>query len=283
MEILEVVLFVAGLGLYALYHVWDMLKTRRKYLQGMAVQDRAEAMFKTMFPELQPHFHPERVDEYVFARLDRLKQEPRPGAFGGSRRLLDAKTVWKNPPGFPAAESATLETTEKGERTVLLDSAQKPLAEFLFEARPEGGGVIRLGKGKLTATRDAKDRPSVRYWHPDREFKWKWPKDWRFISRMSEDPISSTESGSSFSSSSSSSSAAPAAAAAAGLAGLGGTFDGGGASQGWDDRGGSAGGESSTASDAFAGAGVSGSSDTGSGSDSGSGSGDSSSSSDTSY
>jgi hypothetical protein len=277
MEDLGFGLFVAAAVLYGLYRVWDLLKDRRKYLDGRAEEDRAEAMFRAMFPELQPHFHPERVDEYVFARLDRLKQEPKPGTFAGSHRLLDAKTVWKNPPGFPDAESATLETTEKGERTVLLDSAQKPLAEFLFQARPEGGGVVRLGKGKLTATRDAKDRPSVRYWHPDREFKWKWPKDWKFTSRMSEEPISSTESGSSFSSSSSSSPAAPAAAAAAGLAGLGGTFDGGGASQGWDDRGGSAGGESSTASDAFAGADASGSSG------SGPGSGDSSTSSDTSY
>lgn len=224
--------------LFVLRPIWTLWTSRRDHhrLQAQAESDsdKAEAMFKATFPELQPHFHPARVDEYVYARLARSPSEDR--------------TRWQKPPGFPAAESATLEPTPKGERTILLDAARNVIAEFLFERRPEGGGVIRMGKGKLTAVRatnTTKGRPSVRYWHPDREFKWKGPADWQFISRMAEEPISSSDRDSSFTSDSSSSSART-AATAAGLAGLGGTFDGGGASGAWDDRGGAAPGSSSS-------------------------------------
>jgi len=230
-----VVFAVILVFIFVVRPIWSLWRDRSTHLKAEADKDRAEAMFKTMFPELQPHFHPERVDEYVFARLE---QPPPKGTF-----------VWNDPAGFPAAASATLAPDPKGERTILKDAARNVIAEFLFESRPDGGGVIRLGKGKLTATRDHRGRPSVRYWHPDREFKWKPPKDWSFTSRMAEEPISTTEHGSSFSSDSSSSSART-AATAAGLAGLGGTFDGGGASGAWDDRGASADAASSSSSTA---------------------------------
>jgi uncharacterized membrane protein YgcG len=98
---------------------------------------------------------------------------------------------------------------------------------------------VRVGKGKLTATLNGPE-PRVRYWHPDREFKWT-PRNWKFTTRIADREVESSDSGTSFSSDSSSSSStssiATGAAAAAGIAAAGGAFDGGGASQAWDGSG----------------------------------------------
>ena len=185
-------------------------------------KERNEALFRTMFPDLQPHFHPEKLLEFVKAR-----RAQRPGAAG---------RVWKNPPGFAAADAADIKFDNGRERVRLLDAAGAMLAQFFFEEHAEGG-VLRMGKGKFTVnTREAV--PRVRYWHPDREFKWSRSKGWTFTTRMADDSFSSSSGSSDSSSSSSSSSSTTAAVAgaagAAAVMGAGGAFDGGGASQGWD-------------------------------------------------
>jgi hypothetical protein len=209
---------------------------------------KSEALFQSMFPELQPHFHPARLVEYVKARRAR---RPPANAY-----------QWKDPPGFAAA-AADVEREGGRERVRLIDAAGALLGEFLFEEHAEGG-VLRVGKGKITVnTRDAV--PRVRYWHPDREFKWT-PSGWKFQSRVADRSIDSDDRGTSYSSSSSPSSTATTAAAAAGIVAAGGTFDGGGASGGWDgggtagstDSSGSSGSSGSTDSSDSSGGGSSG-------------------------
>jgi hypothetical protein len=105
-----------------------------------------------------------------------------------------------------------------------------------------------VGEGKFRVTR-APGVKRVRYWHPDREFKWT-PDAWQFVTRLSEQPIDSTDRGVSFSDSSPSSTSsgvATTAAAAAGIAAAGGAFDGGGASSSWDDARSGSDSETSTA------------------------------------
>ena len=191
-------------------------------------QDRAksEAYFVSMFPDLQPHFHPKNVLEFVRARL---AQAP----------ARSGMTV-RSPPGFAAAHQAqvSFDTDKKGrerETWRLLDAAGKELTQFFFQT-DEKDGMVRVGNGKFRVSRMAAVK-RVRYWHPDREFKWT-PDAWKFVTRVSEDPIDSTDRGTSFSDSGSSSSSATrtaaTAAAAAGVVAAGGSFDGGGASAAWD-------------------------------------------------
>lgn len=194
--------------------------------------ERNEALFRSMFPDLQPHFHPEKLVQYVTARRAR-----------GSQKTAHA---WSRPPGF-AADRADIQPDGARERVRLVDGAGATIADFFYEDHAEGG-VLRFGKGKFTVNvRDAV--PRVRYWHPDREFKWSRSKGWTFVTRMAEESFSSSDHSSSDSTPSSSSRAA---AAATGIAAAGGTFDGGGASHAWDS--GSGGGDSSAGGgDAFAG------------------------------
>lgn len=199
-------------------------KADRDFAQN---KERMEAMFRSMFPELQPHFHPRRVYEFVRARH--------------ARKAPSGPTTWKKPPGFPAAEAAEIALDGFRDRVRLVDAAGATLGEFVFEEHAEGG-VIRMGKGKFTATLNDR-QPRVRYWHPDREFKWT-PDTWKFTSRMADREIGSSDSGTTYSDTSTSSSpsispGAAAAAAAGGIIAAGGTFDGGGASAAWDQGAGS--------------------------------------------
>jgi uncharacterized membrane protein YgcG len=204
-----------------LFFVAVVLPIRASYKRWRATQDSAElsakneALFRSMFPELQPYFHPERLVEFVMAR---------------KRRSGSGKQVrWTKPAGFPAAAFADLEAGERDrERVRLLDTAGAPLLEFTFEKHPEGA-VLRYGKGKFTVDVRKPPQPRVRYWHPDREFKWS-RAGWIFKTPVADEPFESSSSSSSFTNSSDSSRPA----AAAGIVGHGGTFDGGGASSGWD-------------------------------------------------
>ena len=195
---------------------------------------RGEALFRSMFPELQPHLHPQKMLDFVVARLAR---GGKPG-------------VWEHPPGF-ADLSARISKADDREQVALLDASGAQQAQFVFEKHAEGG-VLRVGKGKVTVSSRDLNNQRVRYWHPDREFKWKRRGGvWSFTSRMAEREIDSRDSDrTSFSSDSSSSydsSGARTAAAAAGIAAAGGTFDGGGASAAWDGAGSGRGGASPTA------------------------------------
>src|SRR5688572_28050448 len=195
---------------------------------------RMEALFSASFPELQPHFHPARVLEYVRARRARVPS--------------GSPTTWRKPPGFPAADHAEIVLEGMKDNVRLVGPAGAPVAKFVYEEHPEGG-VIRFGKGKFTVNLKGTE-PRVRYWHPEREFKWT-PSSWKIksaladlalASRSSRDDDSWSESSSSSSSSGSGpppSTTVTAAAAGAGIVAAGGTFDGGGASAAWDDAGGS--------------------------------------------
>lgn len=188
--------------------------------KNRAGQARSEALFRSMFPDLQPYYHPLKLIDFVRARRSR---KARAG-------------TWKSPPGF-ATDSAETTLDDGKERVRLLDAAGAVLAEFIFEDHVEGG-VLRLGKGKLTVNLQDANNPRVRYWHPDREFKWKRGQ-WTFQSRMADQGIASGDS-TSFSSDSSSSSGsglARGAAVAGGIAAAGGAFDGGGASAAFDGAG----------------------------------------------
>jgi hypothetical protein len=187
---------------------------------------RGEALFKSMFPDLQPHFHPARLVDFVRGR----QAKPPPGGKGAVSK----------PAGFDAA-SAEVSLDAKGrEQWRFLDAAGVLVTQLAYEDHPEGA-ALRVGRGKFTVNLLDKARPWVRYWHSEREFRWR-DERWTFQSRMAESSIDSSPEGSSFSSdsrSSSSSSAATAAAGAAALVAAGGTFDGGGASASWDgERGG---------------------------------------------
>ncbi len=177
------------------------------------VREKGDALFVSMFPELQPHFHPENLVTYVKARRGRTP--PRSGF------------TWQGVPGF---KGAAVDIRFEGERELckLVDAAGAILANFRYEATPQGG-VLRLAPGKLTVDLAKPEDPAVRYWHPEREFKWTRRGGWRFKTPVAEREIEPRERGTTWSdtpSSSSGDSVAP-------FAGKGGTFDGGGASSGW--------------------------------------------------
>lgn len=182
--------------------------------------EKAEALFVSMFPDLQPHFHPEKLVAYVTARR--------------GRRPPSGRHAWKDAPGFAVA-SVDIRMEKGREECALVDEQGARLAQFRYEEQPEGG-VLRLGAGKFTVTLAKAGDPAVRYWHPEREFKWTRRGGWRFKTPVADRPFESSDSGTSFSSSSSDGTSRTATAAAAGAAvvGMGGTFDGGGASAGWD-------------------------------------------------
>jgi len=182
--------------------------------------EKQEAPFTATFPELQPYFHPRKALDFVAAWRARPMN---PGGF-----------EWTKPPGLGVPRARFLAAGEKGQPVELVDAAGAVVSRFLLLDHDEGG-VIRIGPGKLTANvRDA----AVRYWHPEREFKWSRAKGWRLITQLADRPIDSTDRGTTFSSSSSDSpsvtTTAAAAAATGAVLGAGGAFDGGGASESWD-------------------------------------------------
>lgn len=208
--------------------------THRRFKRGQKTGDaaavgnsqaRSEALFKSMFPDLQPHFHPRNLVAYVTARCQRSKR--------------DSERRWDRPAGFKAAYAEFAKAGQR-ERVRLFDDAKKLVIEFDYETQPTGA-VIRLGKGKFTVDLAKPKAPKVRYWHPDREFKWDGEGRWKFTTPIADRPIesandrtrSSTDSRSSSSSSSTATAAATAAAAAV-LVGAGGAFGGGGSSSSWD-------------------------------------------------
>jgi hypothetical protein len=218
------VLFAILMGyLVVVRPVMGLLRDRKAHLASQDEAEKAEALFRATFPELQPHFHPANVADYVEARVE--------------KGLKPAGGIIDDPPGFPAAVRARVAGTAKGERTVLEDSAGAKLAEFMLEPKEGALGAVRLGAGKFTVRRKLHQAPSVKYWHPDREFEWSPPANWKFTTRLADEPIGSSDRGTTWSDSSSSTSRTAAA-----FAGAGGTFDGGGASAGWDAS--AAGGES---------------------------------------
>lgn len=216
---LLVFLALGGFVLIVVLRAFFSARAQRSREQSAASEKaRNEALFRSMFPELQPHFHPERLVEFVAARI-------KGKANARGKRAWD----WNNPPGFPGLH-ADFAATDKGEHVTLKDPDGKAVGDFLYEAAPDIG-VMRVGKGKLTV--DLRNRPSprVRYWHPEREFKWSL-KEWVFKTPIADEPFSSSRSESNSSSFTSSSDSRSTTAAA--LVGAGGTFDGGGAAGGWD-------------------------------------------------
>ena len=207
------------IGLFAIVVGGVIYGIRKGAARGRASREKQEALFRTSFPELQPYFHPENVLAFAQAWF------ARPYASGSFE--------WERPTGFDAARGRFTKV-EKGLQTEMLDGAGNVLTRFLLQDHNEGA-VLRVGAGKLTV--NLKDL-AVRYWHPQREFKWSKAKGWRVLNALSDRGIDSTDHGTSFSNDSSSSSTAAGAAAVAGaavVAGAGGAFDGGGSSSSWDD------------------------------------------------
>jgi uncharacterized membrane protein YgcG len=214
---------VVFLGFIAVFITAVALAMRAGKKMVAANQAKFEALFASMFPDLQPYYHPKNVLEFVRARR---AQEP---SRGGIRI--------RNPPGFSAdAADVSFQTDSKGrEHEVwhLLDATGQRLSAFMFES-DEKDAMVRVGNGKFRVGRN-EDR--VRYWSPDREFKWTPPGNWKFVTPIAQDPVDTDSGGLGFSDTSSSSSrTATVAAAAAGLVAAGGTFDGGGASASWDGK-----------------------------------------------
>jgi hypothetical protein len=237
-----ILVIVAGfVGLLVLARAIARASARQRARVGREMNERMETLFQTGFPELQPHFHPKNVYEYAKGRQ--------------ARKASSGPLKWRNPPGFSLATYAEIELDGLKDKVRLLDAKEAVLASFVFEEHPEGA-VIRLGKGKFTVGLKGAE-PRVRYWHPEREFKWT-PTMWNIKTGVSDQALQSSSSdhdsssGSDSSSSSSSTSrTATAAAAGAGIVAAGGTFDGGGASAAWDDGGGGSPGSSSDSSPDF--------------------------------
>jgi uncharacterized membrane protein YgcG len=220
-----VLFFVGALAVFALLVGLPMYFARRRR-QGLAEENaRNETLYVSMFPELQPLYHPERLVAFVEARLARRSTSP------AARKAWG----WDNPPGFDGYR-AEFTRTDKGEAARLVDTARKPRGQFLWEDRPEGG-VLRVGQGKLTVDLANRQDPRVRYWHPEREFKWS-RKGWVFKTPVADAPFESSSSSPGLVSSDYSSSSSSSREGA--FAGQGGTFDGGGASAGWDEPSGAA-------------------------------------------
>lgn len=220
-----------GFVLFAILMAWlvvvrpilGLVRDRKASLASEAQASKSEALFRSAFPDLQPHFHPSSVADYVVARVE--------------KRLAPVEGVIEKPPGFAAAARARITSAPKGERTVLEDATGKRIAEFTLEPKEGALGAVRLGAGKFTVRRKLHQAASVKYWHPEREFEWAPPAAWKFRTPLADEAVSSSDRGTTWSDSSSSDRTATAAAA---FAGAGGTFDGGGASAGWDADGGGA-------------------------------------------
>ena len=231
-----VAVVIAGfVGLVFLARAVGRASAKQAAKMKQEMNARMEALFRASFPELQPHFHPRNVFEYAKGRQ--------------ARKAPSLPFRWKKPPGFSLVEEADVQVDGLRDKVRLLDAGGRKLADFVFEEHPEGA-VLRVGKGKFTVGLKGPE-PRVRYWHPEREFKWT-PTLWKMKSGVSDHELESSSSSSSSDddsprTSSSTSSTAAAAAAGAGIVAAGGTFDGGGASAAWDDGGGSS--SSSSGSD----------------------------------
>jgi uncharacterized membrane protein YgcG len=209
---------IGGVAIIVIAIVVSAYRNRHRSSPGKptAALKRQEALFVSSFPELQPNFHPEKVMQFVSAWR--------------SRKLRPDTITWNDPPGFGPLRARLMPKSEKGQPAELLDAAGDVIASFILQDNPEGG-VIRMGSGKFTVNvRDA----AVRYWHPQREFKWSKAKGWRVLNALADRGIDSDDRGTSFASDSSSSSSSSRATTAA-MAGAGGTFDGGGSSSSWDE------------------------------------------------
>lgn len=208
--------------------LWQFWPARMPWQKDPAIAEaeKAEAYFKAMFPELQPWYHPLKLLEFVAALR--------------ARDSHGAPAEWANPPGLGVA--AARFSDDNGRRRVeLVDAAGAVLSTFFYEAQPYGS-VMRIGKGKLTVDLGNPNNHSVRYWHPEREFKWARRHGWRFTTRLADQPFDSNDSGTRWSSDhGTTSSGAAAAAGAAGIVAAGGAFAGAGASDDWGRDGGSPG------------------------------------------
>lgn len=197
---------------------WQLLRDWYRQRSTVKQNDKNEALYQSMFPDVAPLYHPKGLHEFATAwRARKAATEP---------------YTWADPPGFPAAKSAKVLVGTKGEFVRLLGAGGALLTEFAL-ARHNEGAAIRVGDGKFTVNTQTPSDKNVRYWHPNREFKWSERKGWRFTTPVADRSFDSDDSGTSYSSGSTSGSAA----SAAGVTGGGGTFDGGGASASWDGGG----------------------------------------------
>jgi hypothetical protein len=105
----------------------------------------------------------------------------------------------RNPPGFAGA-TADVRVEKTGAKSVrILDAdGHAPHPVRLREAQRGRGDPRRQGQVHRDHTRNPRE-PRVRYWHPEREFKWT-PLTWKFKTSVADRPFESGDSRSSFSS-----------------------------------------------------------------------------------
>jgi len=185
--------------------------------QAKPFDQRGDAYFKAMFPDLQPWFQPENAVRLVRDRKGRIN--------------VGDGSSWKYPSGFGAAE-ARIGMFNGREHVRLFDGAGVLLTEFDYQDLPDGG-ALRIGRGKLTVVIDVPTNPRVRYWHPEREFKWSRKDGWQFKTHLSEDSMGSNGA-LDFSADMPSGGGNGFSGPAAPVSLEGGTFAGGGASGDWD-------------------------------------------------
>jgi len=192
-------------------------KARRRGRGAPRSDYRGDAYFSAMFPELQPWFHPKKVVKLVRDRNDRVD-------------VVDGRR-WEYPSESDFG-SAQVVMVDEREHIRLFDAAGLLLTEFDYERQPTGG-AIRIGRGKLTAVLEDYDNPRVRYWHPEREFKWSRKDGWQFKTPLSEESMVSNGA-LDFSADMPSGGGNGFSGPAAPVSLEGGTFAGGGASGDWD-------------------------------------------------
>lgn len=205
-------------GIFLLFFVilpwWKLRAKRRTVRLAQESHDKDEALFQSMFPELQPWFHPQHMVVFAVAR----RSQPGPGR----------TWRWSKPAGFAGADHADCMPDPKGERLRVVSATGELLTEFVYDTHPEGA-VIRVRNGKLTVDIRDVTKPRVRYWHPQREFKWT-KKGWIFKTPVTDEPFSFTDI--------TSSSSSETLGSTSSFTERGGGFGGAGASGGWDDGGG---------------------------------------------
>ncbi len=188
-----------------------------------AASAKGEALFQSMFPDLQPYFHPARLAEWLTGYGQRKDQ-----AVGGIMEM--GLPV----PGFPEAQCCEVVPEGNQKRVRILDTTGLALSEFEFTDE-RFGGTITMVSGRFRVDLGNRDDPMVQFRGGDREFDWSGQRGWRFRTPVADHGFDTYDDGLRWSDDSPSSTAVAVTAGA--MVAAGGTFGGAGASGAWDDTG----------------------------------------------
>lgn len=226
------VLVFLGVGLAALFLVVryvQRLRARnamtREESSGTGVHGvdfaKGEALFKSMFPDLQPYFHPARLAQWLAAYRERK-----------GRMVGDLPRMDRPVPGFPEAQRCELLPDDNRKYVRVLDAEGLPCCEFHLEEE-RFGAMLATTAGSFRVDLDNPDDPAISFRASDREFDWSRKGGWRFRTPVAEQGIDSYDDGLRWSDDAhSSSSSSPASGM---IVAAGGAFGGAGASGAWDE------------------------------------------------